>query len=214
MAVERLEDLRDALPGCHQRQHPLFQVGAVVARVAVGHLDHRGRPRVLLVLVARGGAGRPALRRRCQHLRRLQLLRQVQRILPVDRERGRIGRQTPHLDPKRPARSQRQPCKPASHVVRIQPVQRSSQTVIVEILGHDPWSQKMLHRLVREELGHEIEAAVTEAPPIEDHRHRRRPDTDLLPIPWLLLIQPVGYPDFVANSRHDPQMVEMLHPIL
>ena len=72
----------------------------------------------------------------------------------------------------------------------------------------------MLHRLVREELGHEIEAAVTESEPIEDQRHRRRPHTDLLAVTGLLLVEPVGHADLASDLGDDAQMVEMFDDVV
>jgi hypothetical protein len=95
--------------------------------------------------------------------------------------------------------------------VRIQPVQRPSQTVVVEVLGQDPRSQQMLHRLIREELGHEVEPTIAEAESVQDQRDRRCPHAHLLPVGGLLLVQPLGHPDLPTDLRDDAQMVEMLH---
>jgi hypothetical protein len=72
----------------------------------------------------------------------------------------------------------------------------------------------VVHRLVREELRNKIEAAVAEAQSVEDHCHRRRAYAHRLPIPGLLLIQPVGDPDFPTDLGHQAQMIEMFDDVL
>jgi len=107
VAVTGLQEVRHPLPRRHQGQHPLLL--PVGTGIPVGDRDHRRRARVLavfLLLTGRVGA-RPFLRapqRHVQGLRGLSPLRQVQRILAVHRERGRIGMQPPDLDPKRSPR--------------------------------------------------------------------------------------------------------------
>ncbi len=95
----------------------------------------------------------------------------------------------------------------------IQPVQRAPQTVVVEVLRHDPRSQQMLHGFVREELGHEIEPAVAASQSVADHRGGRRAHAHLLPVPWLLLIQPVGDPDLSTHLGDQAQMIEVFDHI-
>jgi hypothetical protein len=105
---ERLEELGDALLCGFQREHPLLEVLAVVAGVAVRHRDR------LRIQVAFG-----------------------RRVVPADRKRGRVGVQPGHRHPKRPACPQRQPSKQHRHIVRVQPIQRPSQAVVVEVGGAD-----------------------------------------------------------------------------
>jgi len=68
----------------------------------------------------------------------------------------------------------------------------------------------MLHRFVRKELWHEIESAKTSAQSIEHQRDGRRPDTHLLPVPRVLLVEPLGDPNFSADLSDEAQMIEML----
>jgi hypothetical protein len=51
--------------------------------------------------------------------------------------------------------------------VLVEPVQRPSQAVVVEVVGGDARSQEVVDRLVGEELRDEVEPAIAEAQPIE-----------------------------------------------
>ena len=72
------------------------------------------------------------------------------------------------------------PGKQRRRVMGIQPVQRPSQTVVVQQLRRDPWPQQVLHGLGGKELRDQIQPAIAEAEPVEDHRHRRRAHAHLL----------------------------------
>ena len=72
-----------------------------------------------------------------------------------------------------------EPCKQPRHVMCIQPVQRTPQAIVIEILRHDAWPQQMLKRLVLKELWDYIQSSETSPQPVEDHRHRRCPDAHL-----------------------------------
>lgn len=189
----------------------------MVAGIAVGHLDDRGRPllpflRCFLVRLLPRRLLPRRLRRRFEPLWGLQRLWQVLRVgivLPVDRERGGVGVQSPDLHAERSARPQRQPREQPRHVVLIQPVQGASQTVVVEVLGQDPRPQQMLHRFVGEELRHEIQPAIAEAQSVQDQRDGRRPHAHLLSVGGVLLVQPVRHSDLPTDLRDDAQMVEM-----
>ena len=69
VAIQRLAEQRHiALPRGRQRQHPLLEVGAVIARVAIGHRDGV-RVQLRVVLPAHGKRGRVHMhlaRARCQ----------------------------------------------------------------------------------------------------------------------------------------------------
>ncbi len=121
--------------------------------------------------------------------------------------------QPPHLDPKGSACPQRQPRKQSCHVVFVQPVQGAPQTVVVEVLGQDPWPQKVFHRFVSVELRHQIEPPIAEAQAIEHHRYRGRPDADQLAVARFLLVQPVRHADLATNLGDEAQMVEMFDHI-
>jgi hypothetical protein len=72
------------------------------------------------------------------------------------------------------------PGKQHRRIVGIQPVERVSQALVIEVLGVDFCSQEMLHRLGGEELRHEIQPPIGKAQAIEDHRHGGRADADPL----------------------------------
>ena len=116
----------------------------------------------------------------------------------------------PRPDPKRPPRPSAMPANSVVGIVRIQPVQRPSQTVVIEVLGGDPWPQQPLDRLGGKELRHQIQPAITEPQPVEDHRHRCRADADPLVALLVLRVQPLPQPDLAADSRHDAQMIQPL----
>jgi hypothetical protein len=98
----------------------------------------------------------------------------------ADRERGRVGVQPGQRDTEGASRPQREAGEQRGHIMGIQPIQRASQTVVVEIRRADPRSQQMLHRFVLEELRQQIQLAIAEPQAIEDHRHRRSPHRHLL----------------------------------
>ena len=73
-----------------------------------------------------------------------------------------------------------QSCKERRHIMRVEPVERASQAVIVEIRRRDAWHQEMLEGLILEELRDQIELPVAQAEPIEHHGHCRRAHAHLL----------------------------------
>jgi hypothetical protein len=111
-----------------------------------------------------------------------------------------------HRRPKRPPRAQGQPGKEPRDILRVQPVERAPQAVVVEVLSANPWPQQMLYWLVGKELGHQIQLPVTEPQSVEHEGHRGRAHAHLLTLPRRLLVQPGRYSDLSAHFGHDPQM--------
>ncbi len=56
----------------------------------------------------------------------------------------------------------RYPGKQFGRVVRIQPIQRATQTVIIEHVSADPWPQQVFDGFVGEELRHQIQLSIAE----------------------------------------------------
>jgi hypothetical protein len=71
----------------------------------------------------------------------------------------------PRRDPKSPTCLARNPGKQRRRIVGIEPmepVEGSSQTAVVQLRGRDARTQQMLHQLGCEELGDQIQPAITE----------------------------------------------------
>src|SRR5258708_32078133 len=73
-------------------------------------------------------------------------------------------------------------------IMRVEPIERPSQTIVIEHISGDPPSQQVFHRLVRKILRHEIQLAEAPAQSIQDHRCCGRSYTHLLSIGRVLLI--------------------------
>ncbi len=116
----------------------------------------------------------------------------------------------PRADPKRAPRPQRATGEQRRGVVGLQPVQRPSQTIVVEVLGRDPRSQQPLDRLVGEELRHQVQPAIAETEPVQDHGHCRRADPDPFMALVVLRVQPLGETDLPTDAGHDPQVIQPL----
>ena len=104
------------------------------------------------------------------------------------------------------------PGKQCRRVMGVQPVQRPSQTVVVQQLRRDPRTQQVLHGFGRKELRDQIQPAIAEAEPVEDHGHRRRSHAHLLLVRSRPRIQIRRQPDLLAHARHDAQMIQPLAP--
>jgi hypothetical protein len=87
-----------------------------------------------------------------------------------------MGQGNPKGAPGPPRQSRKQ----RGHIMRVEPVERAPQAVIVEIRRRNSWPQQVLDGLIREELRDEIELAMAQAQPIEHQRHRRRAHAHLL----------------------------------
>jgi hypothetical protein len=118
--------------------------------------------------------------------------------------------QSPHLHPKRATCAQRQPRKEPRHVVFVQPIQRSAQAVVVEVVGQDARSEQVRDRFVGEELRDQIQPPVTASQPVEHQRDRRSPHADVSPALGIRRLEPLGHPDLTTDFRHNAQMGEML----
>lgn len=93
-------------------------------------------------------------------------------------------------------------------IMRVEPIECPSQTLVSAQISGDPPPQHVFHRLVRNVLRHEIRPTMAEAPSIEDHRWCRRSHAHLLPIRRVLLISPGGQTDLLAHSRHDSSVIQ------
>src|SRR5215471_18701274 len=92
------------------------------------------------------------------------------------------------LDPKDLSRPACNAGKELCGIVCVQPIQRTSQAVIVEHFSADPCSQQVLDRFVGEVLWHQIQLAIAEAEAIEDHSDRCCANTYLLTAAGVLSI--------------------------
>lgn len=59
----------------------------------------------------------------------------------------------------------------------VQPVERASQAIVVEIFCLDPFTKQKLKWLVFKVLRNQVQPPIAEPSSIEDHCHRRCPDT-------------------------------------
>jgi hypothetical protein len=121
---------------------------------------------------------------------------------------GRVHVHLPRRDPEPLACLAGNPRKQRRRIVRVEPIQRPSQAVVMEHLRGDARSQQVLDRLGREELGNQIEPAIAEPQPVQDHRHRRCSATHLLLVRSGHCIQVVCQADLAADARYDPQMIQ------
>jgi hypothetical protein len=145
------------------------------------------------------------------HCQRVRI--QILCVLAGDRERGGIDVHLPHTDSKGAPGPQREAREQRRGIMSVQPVQRATQAVVVEILGGHARSQQPLDRLGRKELRHQIQPAITEAQPVQDHRHRRRADPHPLVALHVLRIEPLRQPDLTTHPCHDTQVIQPLRHI-
>src|SRR5258708_11564098 len=85
--------------------------------------------------------------------------------------------------------------KQRGRVMRIEPVERTAQTVVAQIRGGDSRYQEMLDGLGGEELRHQVESAIAKAQAVEGHRDRRGAHTHPLVRALILCIQPLREPN-------------------
>ena len=52
--------------------------------------------------------------------------------------------------------------KQRGHIMLVEPIQGAPQTVVVEHIRRDPFSQQVLHRLVLKILRHQVQLSITE----------------------------------------------------
>src|SRR5215203_5482452 len=126
--------------GGGKRQHPLLEIGAVVARVTVRHGQHR----LLLLFLLTGGS----------------------LVVAAHGEGGSVHMYTGRFffDAERPPSAQGYSREQARNVVGVEPIERTAQTIVVEIGRLDARNiQQTLQGLVLEELGDQVEPSVTEA---------------------------------------------------
>ena len=181
--IQRTQEDRDRLLGCGQCQHPLLQILPMVARIPVGDGN---RLRIDFPL--------------------------LERIGPRDRERGRVHVQLARTHAHALASLGGDAGKEDGGVVRIQPVQRTPQALVIQVVGADPGAQEMLHGLGGEELRDQIQAAVGKAQSIENHRYGRRADADAFMQMLVAGVQILREADFSADPGNDPQMIQALDP--
>src|SRR5260370_35644791 len=93
---------------------------------------------------------------------RRALSRLVSRVGPTHGKRGRIHMDVTRTHPKDLARLAGNGCKYLGRILRVEPVQRSIQTIIAEVRRLDAWSPQVLHRLIGKELRHQVHAPITE----------------------------------------------------
>ncbi len=73
--------------------------------------------------------------------------------------------------PKRRRAWKANPAKSVVDIMVVEPIQGSSQAVVIEHVGGDPFSQQVLDGFVLKILRHQIELSIVEPQPIEDHRN-------------------------------------------
>ncbi len=135
---------------------------------------------------------------------------QIRRVLPGHRERGGVHVHLSCGYAKALTRLPSDPGKQRGGIMVVQPIQCPPQAIVMQHLGRDPWTQQVLHRLGRKELRDQIQPAITEPQPIQDHRHRRRAHAHLLLARFRQRIQILCQPDLAADARHDAQMIQSL----
>ena len=116
--------------------------------------------------------------------------------------------------PKRRRARPRQPGKQRGYIMLVEPIQGASQTVVVEHIRRDPFSQQVLDGFVLKILGHQVQLSEAPPEPIEHHRDRGFPYTHAATAVSRLLIQPLRYSRFLTHSRHNPQMVQSFRLVL
>ncbi len=67
----------------------------------------------------------------------------------------------------------RQPRKQRGQIVSREPIERPPQAIVVQLLCRDAGTNQALDGLVGKELWDQVQATITEAKPIEDHRQHR-----------------------------------------
>src|SRR5436305_14817395 len=106
--------------------------------------------------------------------------------------------------PKRRRARPRQSGKERGHIMLVEPIEGAPQTVIVEHVCGDPFSQQMLNRLVLKILRHQVQLSITEPEPIENHCDCGLADTHASTVFSCLLIKPLRYSRFLTHSRYYP----------
>jgi len=81
------------------------------------------------------------------------------------------------------------PCKQSGHIMFIEPIQGTSQAIVIELFRFDPLAKQMLQRLMFKVLRDQVQAPEAFAESIEDHGHGRCPNADLPMGLRLLIIQ-------------------------
>ena len=116
--------------------------------------------------------------------------------------------------PKRRRARPRQSGKQRGHIMLVEPIQGAPQTVVVEHIRGDPFSQQVLNRLVLKVLRHQIQLPIAEAKPIQDHCYGRCSHTHTAAVFSCYLIKLFCYSCFFADSCYDPLMIQPLRLIL
>src|SRR5581483_9836917 len=120
IAIKRTQKNWDIpIMGGYQPQHPLFQISSVITRIPV---DNGNGDRFLFFLVLTGRFP-------------------FDKILSIHGKRGRIDMYLFRFDPEALTRLEGQSRKQGRHIMLVEPIQRSSQTIIIEHIGSDPLSQ-------------------------------------------------------------------------
>ena len=107
-----------------------------------------------------------------------------------------------------------QSCKQCGHILFVEPIQRAPQTVIVEHICGDPFSQQVLDGFVLKVLRHQVQLTITEPKPIQDHCYGGCPHTHTSTLVSCTFIKPLGYSCFSTDSCHYSQMIQSLRLIL
>jgi hypothetical protein len=102
----------------------------------------------------------------------------------------------------------RQSSKQRGHILFVEPIQRAPQTVVVEHICADPFSQQMLDGFVFKVLGHQIQLTITEPKPIQDHCDGGCPHTHTATLVSCPFIKPLCCSCFSADSCHYSQMIQ------
>src|SRR5215813_14891992 len=97
---------------------------------------------------------------------RVEVALLVASILATDGERGRIHMKFADAQAQAPTCLRCDPGKQGGRIVGVQPIERTPQALVVEVLSGDPWPEQVRDRFGLEELGDQIEAAIGEANPL------------------------------------------------
>jgi hypothetical protein len=107
-------------------------------------------------------------------------------------------------------------------ILRVQPVQRPIQTIIVEVGRLYSWPQQVLHRFIGKELRYQVQAPITEPQPIQKHRDCGRSHADVV-FRFTRQSIEVGRQSYLlTHSCHHSQVIQAfvhiafggLHPLL
>jgi hypothetical protein len=112
---------------------------------------------------------------------------------------------------KAPPRLMRESGKECGEVVSSQPIQCTSQAIVVQVLRRDPWTDQLLDRFVSKKLGHQVQATITKTQATLHHRQHGLTQGYAGMCLFIEAVEILDQPYLLTDASHDPQMIQTLH---